>query len=79
MINQLKFNDLKIEKKEFNSSNEAIHVNKVDIEELLISHESVNGKNKEADTKYFIGYKTGKNCGLLFITLPQMTGYPSKV
>ena len=38
----------------------------------------VYGKNKEADAKCIIGYKTDKIFSRLFIMLPQMTGFFSK-
>ena len=55
-----KFSDVKIEKKKFCSSEEAINVKRVDIEKTLAFNKIVYGKNKETDTKYFIGNKIGK-------------------
>lgn len=46
---------------------------------MLIFDEFFYGKNKETDGKYFIGYKTSKKNGLLFITLSQMSRYLNKV
>ena len=55
-----KFSDVKIEKKKFCSSEEAINVKRVDIEKTLAFNKIVYGKNKKTDTKYFIGNKIGK-------------------
>ena len=43
----------------------------------MVFHEFTYGKNKEANAKYFIGYKTDK-IRLLFIKFKQMTGFLNK-
>ena len=43
----------------------------------MVFHEFTYGKNKEANAKYFIGYKTDK-IRLLFIKFTQMTGFLNK-
>lgn len=60
MIEQLKFGDVEIENEKFHSWKKVINIDEVDIGKICVSDEFANGKNKETDAKYFIGYKTGQ-------------------
>ena len=68
----LKFGDIVVNKKEFHATKQAIALNLVDINKIVIS-----GKFKYRDKsfKYFIGYKDDNIFTPLCIILPQMSGY----
>lgn len=69
-----KFGGVEIEKLKFHYSKGVIDAINVDIEFYWYLMHLPMAKNKEADAKYFIGYKTGRKIRPLFIELPQMTG-----
>ena len=50
----LKFNNVKINKKEFHKSKQAIDLDSVDTEKIVVSDKF---KNSEEGFKYFIGYQ----------------------
>ena len=65
----LKFDNIKVNKKEFHASKQAIDLNLVNISKIVISD-----KSKHSDSnflKYLIGYKDGNIVRPLCIILPQ--------
>ena len=70
--NTLKFNNIKVNTKEFHKSKQSIHLSLVIADRIVISDKF---KHSEDGFKYFIGYQRGEIVKLLCIILPQMTGY----
>ena len=68
----LKFDNVEVNKKEFDASKQAIDLNLVDTDEVLTSDKF---KHSDNDFKYFIGYKEDNIMRPLSIVLPQMSGY----
>ena len=68
----LKFNNIKINKKEFHKSKQAIDLDSVDTDKIVVFHKS---KHSEEGYKYFIGYQEDEIAKTLGIILPQMNGY----
>ena len=68
----LKFDNIRVNKKDFRKSKELIDLDLVNIDQIVVS-----GKFKHGDDgfKYFIGHKKGGIVKLLCIILPQMSGY----
>ena len=68
----LKFENIRVNKKEFHKSKQPVDLASVNIDQIVIS-----GKFKHSDEgfKYFIGYKEGEIVKPLCIILPQMNGY----
>ena len=69
----LKFGDIVVNKKEFHASKQAIAINLVDTDKIVVS-----GKFKYSHNgfKYFIGYSVNDDIiRPLCIVLPQMSGY----
>ena len=68
----LKFENIRINKKEFHKSKQPDDVASVNVDQIVIS-----GKFKHSDEgfKYFIGYKKDEIVRPLCIILPQMNGY----
>ena len=68
----LKFDNIRVNKKEFHKSKQPINLDLVKVNQI-----SVSDKLKHSDDgfKYFIGYKEGKIVNSLCIILPQMTAY----
>ena len=60
----LKFNNIKVNKKEFHKSKQAIDLDSVD-----------RFKHSEEGFKYFIGYQENERVKPLCIILPQMNAY----
>ena len=60
----LKFNNVILNKKKFHRSKEPIDLLSVDLDQIVVSHKF---KHNDEGFKYFIK--------LLYIILPQMTGY----
>ena len=67
----LKFNNIRINKKEFHKSKQAIDLDSVDTDKIVISDKF---KHREG-FKYFIGYQEDEIIKPLCIILPQMNGY----
>ena len=67
----LKFDNSRVNKKEFHKSRQPINVDLVNSDQVVVS-----GKFKHSDDgfKYFIGYKGGEIVKPLCIILPQMSG-----
>ena len=68
----LKFDNIKVNKKEFHKSKQPINLDLITVDQIVIS-----GKFKHSDDgfKYFIGYKEGEIVKPLRIILPQMRVY----
>ena len=68
----LKFNNIKVNKKEFNKSKQAIELDLVDAGKIVVSDKF---RRSEEGFKYFIGYQEDEIVKPLCIILPQMKGY----
>ena len=68
----LNFNNTKINKKEFHKSKQAIDLDPVDTNKIVVSDKF---RHSEEGFKYFIGYQEDKIVQPLCIILPQMNGY----
>ena len=68
----LKFNNTKINKKEFHKSKQATDLDSVDTNKMVVSDRF---KHIEEGFKYFIGYLQDEIVKPLCIILPQMNGY----
>ena len=68
----LKFNNVKINKKAFRKSKQAIDLDSVDTDKIVVSDRF---KHSEEGFKYFIGYPEDEIVKPLCIILPQMNGY----
>ena len=69
---KLKFDNIRVNKKEFHKSKQPIDLNLVNIDQIVVSDKF---KYSDDALKYFIGYKEGEIVKPLCIILPQMTGY----
>ena len=68
----LNFDNIRVNKKEFHKSKEAINLGLVNVDQIVISDKF---KHSDDGFKYFIGYKDGQIVKSLCIILPQMSGY----
>ena len=68
----LKFDNIRVNKKELHKSKQTINLDLVDVDEIVVSDKF---KHNDGGFKYFIGYKEGEIVKLSCISLPQMTGY----
>ena len=68
----LKFDNIKLNKKEFHKSKQSIHLVLVNVDQIEISDKF---KHSDNGFKYFIGYKEGEIVKPLCIILPQISGY----
>ena len=68
----LKFNNIKLNKKEFHKSKEPIDLLWVNIDQIVISDKF---KHNNEGFKYFIGYLEREIVKPLWTILPQMSGY----
>ena len=68
----LKFNNVRVNKKEFHKSKKPIDLMSVNADQIVVS-DKFNHNNK--GFKYFIGYQEGEIVKPLCIILPQMSGY----
>ena len=68
----LKFDNIKVNKKEFNKSKEPIDLMSVNVDQIVVSDKF---KHSDEGFKYFIGYQEDKIVKPLCIILPQMSGY----
>ena len=68
----LKFDNIRVDKKEFHKSKQPIDLNLINADQIVVSD-----KFKYSDDcfKYFIGYKEGEITKPLCIILPQISGY----
>ena len=72
MNQSLVFNDIKVNKKDFYASKQAILLNLVDVNDIIISKRV---KNNNDTSKYFIGHNDEDKIRPLYIILSQMSGY----
>ena len=68
----LKFNNIKVNKKEFHKSKQAIDLDSVIVDQIVVSDKF---EHSEEGYKYFIGYQEVEIVKPLCIILPQMSGY----
>ena len=68
----LKFDNIKINKYEFHKSKQAIDLDSVDTDKIVVSDKF---RQSEEGYKYFIGYQEDEIVKPLCIVLPQMNGY----
>ena len=68
----LKFNNIRVNKKEFDKSKQPIDLMSVNIDQIVVSDKF---KHNNEGFKYFIGYQEGEIVKPLCIILPQMSGY----
>ena len=68
----LKFNNVRVNKKEFHKSKQPIDLDLVTVDQIVISDKF---KHSDDGFKYFIGYQEGEIVKPLCIILPQMSGY----
>ena len=68
----LKFNNIKINKKEFHKSKQAIDLDSIITDKIVVSDKF---RHSEEGFKYFIGYQEDEIVKPLCIILPQVNGY----
>ena len=68
----LKFNNIRLNKKELHKSKEPIDLMSVIVDQIVVSDKF---KHNNEGFKYFIGYQEGEIVKPLCIILPQMSGY----
>ena len=68
----LKFDKIRVNKKEFHRSKQPIDLDLVNVDQIVVSDKF---KHSDGGFKYFIGYKEGEIVKPLCIILPQMTEY----
>ena len=68
----LKFNNIRLNKKEFHKSKQPIDLMSVNVDQIAVSDKL---KHSDEGFKYVIGYQEGEIVKLLCIILPQMSGY----
>ena len=68
----LKFDNIRVNKKEFHKSKQPINLDLVNVDQVVIPDKF---KHSDDGFKYFIGYKEGEIVKPLCIILPQMSGY----
>ena len=71
-LKKIKFGDKETDKKEFYSSKQAIPLNSVDLEKIVVSSK---WKINETTYKYLCGYLNNDVIRPLCVILPQMHGY----
>ena len=68
----LKFNNIRLNKKEFHKSKEPIDLLSVDLDQIVVSYKF---KHNDEGFKHFIGYLENRIVKPLCIILPQISGY----
>ena len=71
-LKKIKFEDKEVNKKEFYSSKQAISLDSVDLDKVVVSSK---WKINETTYKYLCGYLNNYVIQPLCVTLPQMNGY----
>ena len=69
---KLKFNNIRVNKKEFHKSKQSIDLMLVNVDQIFVSDKF---KHSDEGFKDFIGYQEGEIVKPLCIILPQMNGY----
>ena len=69
---KLKFNNIKINKKEFHKSKQTIDLCSIITDKIVVSDKF---RHSEEGFKYIIGYQEDETVKPLSIILPQMNGY----
>ena len=69
---KLKFDNIRVNKKEFLKSKQPIDVNLVNVDQIVVTDKF---KHSDDGFKYFIGYKKSEIVKPLCIILPQMSGF----
>ena len=72
MKKTLKFDNIRVDEKEFHRSKQPIHLLSVNADQIVISEKF---KHSDEGFKYFIGYQEGEIVQPLCIILPKMSGY----
>ena len=67
----LKFNNIRLNKKEFHKSKEPMNLLSVNVDQIVVSYKF---KHNNKGFKYFISYQEGGIVKPLCIILPQMSG-----
>ena len=70
--NTLKFNNIRVNRKEFHKSKQAVDLSLVIVDRIVVSDKF---KHSDDGFKYFIGYQEDEIFKPLCIILPQMIGY----
>ena len=68
----LKFDNIRVNKKEFHKSKQPIDLMSVNLDQIVVSDKF---KHSEEGFKYFIDYEDNEIVKPLCITLPQLSGY----
>ena len=68
----LKFNNIRLNKKELHKSKEPINLMSVNVDQIIVCDKF---KHNNERFKYFIGYQEGRIFRPLCIILPEMSGY----
>ena len=68
----LKFDNIRVNKKEFHKSKQPIDLMSVNVDQIVVSDKF---KHSDEGFKYFIGYQEGEIVKPLCIILPQISGY----
>ena len=68
----LKFDNIRLNKKEFHKSKKPIDLMSVNVDQIVVSDKF---KHNNEGFKYFIGYQEGGIVKPLCIILPEMSGY----
>ena len=68
----LKFNNIKMNKKEFHKSKQVIDLDSVDTDKIVVSDKF---RHSEESFKYFIGYQEDEIVQPLCIILPQVNAF----
>ena len=71
-LEKIKFGDKEFDKKEFYSSKQAISLDSVDLDKIVVSNK---WKINETACKYLYGYLNNDVIQPLCVILPQMHGY----
>ena len=69
---RMKFNNIKVNKKEFHKSKESIDLLSVDLDQIVVPYKF---KHNNQGFKHFIGYLENEIVKPLCIILPEMDGY----
>ena len=69
---KLKFDNIRVNKKEFHKSKQPINLDLVNVNQIVVSDKF---RHSDDGFKYFVGYKKGEMVKPLCIILSQMSGY----